>query len=402
MLQSPHSPFRHRPSLGLFPVQTRESAPEQLLPPQPGDGKLHVRVCVPLAPQAVAEHLLQADQPPFLGLLPVQDCEAAPEQLLPPQPGDGKLHVRVCVPLAPQALAEQLLQADQPPGLGSLPVQEREDAPAQALPPQPGDGWVQARVCVPRKPQALAEQALHADQPPSTGSFAVQERDDGPLQALPPQPGDGLSQVRVWVPVAPQLAAEQLPHADQPPSTGALPVQARVSLVPRVASSFRHSWPPWGDGLSQWRVCVPPLPQAVAEQALQSDQPPSTAMNLRHFSEFSPPCRPSQRHRYAFELSGIAPSLAVPAAQPLRTLSSHTPSTGTSSTRMKHLLEFRPPCSPSQRQRYPVALSANAASLGVPAEQPLRTLSLHAPSTGTNLLHLPEFPPPCAPSQRHA
>ena len=229
------------PSLGLLPVQACENAPEQLLPPQPGDGRLHVRVCVPLAPQAVAEQLLHADQPPSLGLLPVQDCEDAPEQLLPPQPGDGKLHVRVCVPLAPQALAEQLLQAVHPPGLGSLPVQEREDAPTQALPPQAGDGWVQARVCVPPTPQALAEQALHADQPPSTGSFAVQERDDGPLQALPPQPGDGLSQVRVWVPVAPQPAAEQLPHADQPPSTGALPVQARVSLVPRAPSSFRHS-----------------------------------------------------------------------------------------------------------------------------------------------------------------
>ena len=240
--QLPHGlqfPVSQMPSIGSLPVQPRDERPEQL-PPHPGRGLVHVRVCVPLSPQTLAEQALHSDQPPFLGLLPVQDCENAPEQLLPPQPGDGKLHVRVCVPLAPQA-AEQLLQADQPPLIGSLPVQEREDAPTQALPPQAGDGWVHARVCVPRKPQALAEHALHADQPPSTGSFAVQERDDGPLQALPPQPGDGLSQVRVWVPVAPQLAAEQLPHADQPPSTGELPVQARVSLVPRVPSSFRHS-----------------------------------------------------------------------------------------------------------------------------------------------------------------
>ena len=126
-------------------------------------------------------------------------------------------------------------------------------------------------------------------------------------------------------------------------------MQARVSLVPRVPPSFRHSWPPCsGDGLSQLRVCVPLPPQAVAEQALQSDQPPSTAMNLRHLSEFAPPCRPSQRHRYALEVSAIASSLAVPAEQPLRTLSSHAPFTGMN---LRHFSEFSPPCRPSQRQR---------------------------------------------------
>ena len=74
-------------------------------------------------------------------------------QLAPPHPGDGKLHVRVCVPLAPQAVAEQALQPDQPPSIGSLPVQERDDAPAQALPPQDGEGLLHVRVCVPRAPQ---------------------------------------------------------------------------------------------------------------------------------------------------------------------------------------------------------------------------------------------------------
>ena len=97
-------------------------------------------------------------------------------------------------------------------------------------------------------------------------------------------------------------------------------------------------------------------------------------------------------------------SLAVPAEQPSRTLSSHTPSTGTSWTRMKHLSESRPPCRPSQRQRYPVELSAKASSLAVPAEQPLRTVSSHTPSTGTSatrMKHFSEFAPPRRPSQRH-
>ena len=187
----PQFPVCQTPSLGSLPVQPRDGRPEQLLPPQPGDGKLHVRVCVPLSPQARAEQLLQADQPPFLGLLPVQACEDAPEQLLPPQLGDGKLHVRVRVPLAPQAVAEQLLQADQPPFLGLLPVQDCEAAPEQLLPPQPGDGKLHVRVRVPLAPQAAAEQLLQADQPPGLGSLPVQEREDAPTQALPPQAGDG-------------------------------------------------------------------------------------------------------------------------------------------------------------------------------------------------------------------
>ena len=138
---------------------------------------------------------------------------------------------------------------------------------------------------------------------------------------------------------------------------------------------------------------------APAAQPLRalSSHAPSTGMNLWHLSEFSPPCRPSQRQRYAFDVSAIASSLGVPAEQPLRTLSSHTPST----ERMKHLLEFRPPCSPSQRQTYPPEpASGNASSLGTPAEQPLRTLSLQTPSTGLNMWHLSEFEPPYRPSQR--
>ena len=138
-----------------------------------------------------------------------------------------------------------------------------------------------------------------------------------------------------------------------------------------------------------------------AEQPLRtlSSQAPSTTSSTRmwHFSEFRPPCSPSQRHRYTVALSAIAASLAVPAVQPLRTLSSHTPSTGMN---LWHLSEFEPPCRPSQRQRYAFEVSAIASSLAVPVVQPLRTLSSHAPSTGMNLWHLSEFEPPCRPSQR--
>ena len=136
-----------------------------------------------------------------------------------------------------------------------------------------------------------------------------------------------------------------------------------------------------------------------AEQPLRtlSSHAPSTGMNLRHFSEFSPPCRPSQRQRYAFELSGIAASLAVPAAQPLRTLSSHAPSTGMN---LRHFSESAPPCRPSQRHRWAFELSGTAPSLAVPAAQPLRAFSSHTPSTGMNLWHFSESAPPCRPSQR--
>ena len=161
-------------------MQTRDGLPAQL-PPHAGRGLVQVRVCVPATPQVLGEHALQSDQP-ATGVFPVQAREDAPAQSRPPHPGDGKLHVRVCVPLAPQALAEQLLQADQPPSIGSLPVQDRDDDPVQALPPQAGEGLLHARVWVPLVPQTLAEQALHADQPPSTRVFAVHEREDGPEQ----------------------------------------------------------------------------------------------------------------------------------------------------------------------------------------------------------------------------
>ena len=115
--------------------------------------------------------------------------------------------------------------------------------------------------------------------------------------------------------------------------------------------------------------------------------------------EFRPPCSPSQRQRYAVALSGIAASLGVPAEQPLRKPSSQTPSTGRNLT---HRPEFWPAFKPSQRHAYSVGVSGNAASLGRPAAQPLRTLSSQTPFVENHSSHIPEFVPPCKPSQRHA
>ena len=301
-LHAPHAPVTQAPSLALPPVQDRDVAPVHALPPHAGVGLLQARVCVPLAPQSLAEQELHADQPPSTGLLPVQARDDEPEQLLPPHAGVGFVQDLVCVPLAPQALAEQALQPVQPPSTGLLPVQARDDEPEQLLPPHAGVGFVQDLVCVPLAPQALAEQALQPVQPPSTGLLPVQARDDEPEQLLPPHAGAGLSQVRVCVPPTPQAFAEQALQFDHWPSTAAAPAQGRVSVVPLVPSSFRHSWPACaGAGLSQVRVCVPASPQADAEQALQSDQPPSTAVYLTHFSEFEPPCWPSHRHTWMVE-----------------------------------------------------------------------------------------------------
>ena len=102
-------------------------------------------------------------------------------------------------------------------------------------------------------------------------------------------------------------------------------------------------------------VWVKDWPEHTVE-GLGDQEPPQETWATAGFAreqvpEFEPPLLPLQRHRYWLVVSAIAASLAVPAAQPLRTLSSHAPSTGTSSMRMKHLSEFRPPCWPSQRQR---------------------------------------------------
>ena len=139
-----------------------------------------------------------------------------------------------------------------------------------------------------------------------------------------------------------------------------------------------------------------------AEQALRalSSQTPFTGTCLLHLAEFAPAFQPSQRHAYSVEVSGKASSLAVPAEQPLRTLSSHTPST---ENHRAHLREFCPPPCPSQRHWYATRWSGYAAGLGVPAEQPLRTLSSQTPSTTSSMRtkQMREFCPPCRPSQRH-
>lgn len=162
-LHVPHAPVTQAPSLALPPVQERDVAPAHALPPHAGVGLLQARVCVPLAPQSLAEQELHADQPPSTGLFPVQARDDEPEQLLPPHAGVGFAQDLVCVPLVPQALAEQALQPVQPPSTGLLPVQARDDEPEQLLPPHAGAGLSQVRVCVPPTPQAFAEQALQLD-----------------------------------------------------------------------------------------------------------------------------------------------------------------------------------------------------------------------------------------------
>ena len=260
---------------------------------------------MPAAPQALALQALQ--------LLHVPACQPGLGQALvshaaglldwsqgvPPQAGGVQVTERLLLLLQtepPQVLHWPHAPVSQTPFLASPPVQDCDDAPAQSRPPHAGVGLLHVLVRVPPVLQAVAEQWDHADQPPSTGVFPVQVRDEGPEQLLPPHPGSGLSQFRVCVPLAPQAVAEQLDQADQPPSTGELPAQPRTSLVPLLPSSFRHSWPPCaGAGLLQVRVRVPLVAQAVVEQALQSDQPPSTAVYFTHFSESAPPYWPSQR-----------------------------------------------------------------------------------------------------------
>ena len=142
------------------------------------------------------------------------------------------------------------------------------------------------------------------------------------------------------------------------------------------------------------------VPAAQPLRTLSSHTPSTGAFAARrkHLPEFAPPCWPSQRQRYPVEMSAKAASLALPAEQPFLTLSSHTPSTGMN---LMHLREFAPAFRPSQRHAYMLGSSGNAASLGLPEAQPLRRLSSHTPGTDTNLTHLSEFVPPLEPSQRH-
>ena len=213
-------------------------AGSQVSPPQLGGSQVTLRNRVfTQFMQSLHAPQLPVRQTPLTGVLPVQPWESCkprvPSSLRhcwPPQAGVGSLQLRVSVPLAPQAVAEQLPQSDQPPLTGVLPVQAR----------------------VSRMPKV-----------PSSNRHC-----------RPPQVGGGTVHVRICVPLAPQAVAEQLPHMDQPPGVGVTLGQVRLSLVPRVPSSFRQSRPPfWGDGLLHVRVCLPP-PQGLSGQILQADQPP--------------------------------------------------------------------------------------------------------------------------------
>lgn len=278
----------------------------------------------------------------------------AGSQGAPPHAGGEQVTLRplLCVQAEPSQAVHWLhAPVSHTPLLAPPPVQGCDESPVQSWPPHAGAGLVQERVRVPPVLQSLAEHWLQADQPPSTGVAPVQARVDGPVHSLPPHPGTGLLQVRVCVPAAPQDVAEQAPQSDQPPFSGVAPVQGRTSSLPLVPSSLRQLRCPAG-GSVQVRVCLPLMPQALDEQALQADQPsPGSSGRRTHFSEFWPPCRPSQRHTWMVGWSGNASSFGRPAAQPLRTLSSHTPSTATN---LMHFWEFCPPWRPSQRHTYTV------------------------------------------------
>ena len=100
---------------------------------------------------------------------------------------------------------------------------------------------------------------------------------------------------------------------------------------------------------------------------------------LEQVPELRPPLLPSQRHRYSLVVSAIAASLALPEEQPFLVLLLQTPFTGFA---LAHLPEFRPPWIPSQRHRYSVSVSPNSASLGVPETQAFLAVLSQTPFTG--------------------
>lgn len=128
----------------------------------------------------------------------MHDSVASPSHTELGQLGEGSLQMRVLVPATPHSVAEQTLQVPQMPGTGAVPLQACSEGPVQLAPVPEGAGLVQVRVCMPVSLQAVTEQADQALQSPSTLHAAdvhccVLE----PGQISPPQPGAGLSQVRV-------------------------------------------------------------------------------------------------------------------------------------------------------------------------------------------------------------
>ena len=250
---------------------------------------------------------------------------------------------------------------------------------------------LQVLVCVKECPEQKLETAGDHEAPQRTHDFVPLALR---LVAQSPVLQPAL-QVLVWVKDWPEQTVEVAgDHEAVPQLTGVTGFSAEHTpeFDPPSLPSQRHLL---------WLAVSATAPSLAvpAEQPLRtlSSHLPSTAIALLQLSEFAPPCRPSQRQRYALEVSAIASSLAVPAEQPLRTLSSHAPSTA---MYLRHFSEFLPPCRPSQRQRWAFTLSGIASSLAVPVEQPLRTLSSQTPFTGMNMWQFSEFAPPCWPSQR--
>jgi hypothetical protein len=154
--------------------------------------------------------------------------------------------VAVCVPAVPQAVALQALQADQLPtqltGQGSALQDCCLVSPftaGQVPPYAAGVVTVKVAVCVPAVPQAVALQELQADQLPT--------------------------------PLTGQGSALQDCCLVSPFTAGQVPPYAAVVVMVKVA------------------VCVPAVPQAVALQELQADQLPTHLTGVVGVSKASDP-----------------------------------------------------------------------------------------------------------------
>lgn len=258
----------------------------------------------------------------MVGEVPPQDCVEGPIQPAPPQDCVGLLQVLLWVP------PEQALQADQPPFTGLLTLLQKEEgvpgltqeSAVQTLPSLHCESELQATLAQdepfpPQTPQASkvfpelgtpSQPAQEEPLPPQTpqASGAKHEPEvpqelgavhpaqacvlqlwlDGPVQAAPPLAGEGLSQVLVWVP--PPQETEQLLQADQPPFTttgqaGALPVQVPPQLAPTHVALLPQPLQLPVTGVQTLQLGAAP------EQVLLPQElfPPQTALPLTQLQE---------------------------------------------------------------------------------------------------------------------
>lgn len=195
--QLDHPPSTAGPGQGSV-LQSCEEGPVQSAPPFSGAGESQARVCSPVPHcREQADHSPQSPSTGQLGT--VHGREAGPSQSAPPCCGAGLLQERFCTPTGfAQLDAEQGPQSLQSPSIGQGTEQVCSEGPVQLAPVPEGGGLVQVRVCTPVSLQAVAEQADQSVQSPSTlHTGDVHCRELGPTQSAPPQPRDGLSQVRI-------------------------------------------------------------------------------------------------------------------------------------------------------------------------------------------------------------